>query len=207
VILMVVLAPIVCMAIGFVLQKIAIKISAYLSRKATGVIKGAQVLNMAVLASSISTNNTQKGIGIYLLSCVLLTDSATSVSQAVSQVNIWIMIGFCAVIMLGLLLGGFRLINTIGNKIFRLNLMQTYVSSLSSTIVSVVTNVTGIPISTGQVMSSSIIGVGMASKIKRVRWKRVFNIFGSWIITFPAACGFGAAICALLNAVIPGGLF
>ncbi|MCI8325886.1 MAG: inorganic phosphate transporter [Clostridia bacterium] len=207
VILMVFLAPVLCMAFGFILQKLMLKLSVWLTRDAAGVVKGAQVVNMTVLSGAVSMNNTQKGLGVYLLSCVLLTDGATSVAEASKELNVWVMIGFCLAIMLGLLLGGFRLISTIGSKIYRLNLMQAYVSSTSSMIVSVVTNVTGIPVSTGQITSSSIIGVGMASKARNVKWKRVFKIFSSWLLTFPAACALGAGICALLNAIIAGGLF
>ena len=161
---------------------------------------------MVVLSGAISLNNTQKGLGVYLLAVVLTGSGAANTTQAAGQLPVWIMIVFCAAIALGLLTGGFRLIYAIGKKLFSLNLMQFYVAQTSSMAVSVASTVFGIPISTGQVMSSSIIGVGMAQRVKGVRWTRAIRIFTGWIITFPVAMGVGAAICALLNAIIPGGL-
>lgn len=206
VILMVFLAPVICMSFGFVLEKAMVRLTAYLTRSAEKLFRGAQVVNMVVLSGAISLNNTQKGLGVYLLAVVLTGSGAANTTQAAGQLPVWIMIVFCSAIALGLLTGGFRLIYAIGKKLFSLNLMQSYVAQTSSMAVSVASTVFGIPISTGQVMSSSIIGVGMAQRVKGVRWTRAIRIFTGWIITFPVAMGVGAAICALLNAIIPGGL-
>lgn len=206
VILMVFLAPVICMSLGFVLEKAMVRLTAYLTRSAEKLFRGAQVVNMVVLSGAISLNNTQKGLGVYLLAVVLTGSGAANTTQAAGQLPVWITIVFCAAIALGLLTGGFRLIYAIGKKLFSLNLMQSYVAQTSSMAVSVASTVFGIPISTGQVMSSSIIGVGMAQRVKGVRWTRAIRIFTGWIITFPVAMGVGAAICALLNAIIPGGL-
>lgn len=206
VILMVFAAPAICMTIGFFAQKAAYRLSVYLTRDAAKLVKGAQVFNMIVLSGAISLNNVQKGVGIYLLAAVLTGGGMSDTAQAADNMSVWVMVLFCAAIMCGLLLGGFRLINAIGRKIYKLNLMQSYVSQTSSMLVSVASTVFGIPISTGQVMTSSILGVGMAHRVKGVRWPRAFRIFASWIVTFPIACAIGAAICALLNWIIPGGL-
>ena len=205
VILMVFLAPVICMSLGFLLEKLIARLTAYLTRSAEKLFKGAQVVNMMVLSGAISLNNTQKGLGVYLLAVVLTGQGAASTAQAAQELPVWIMIIFCAAIALGLMTGGFRLIYAIGKKLFALNLLQSYVAQTASMAVSVFSTAFGIPISTGQVMSSSIIGVGMAQRVKGVRWTRAIKIFTGWIITFPVAMGVGAAICALLNVIIPGG--
>ena len=205
VILMVFLAPAICAALGFLLEKLVFALSGYFTRSVEKVLKGAQVLNMTVLSGAISLNNTQKGLGVYLLAAVLCGGGFSDTSAAADGLPVWIVILFCAAIASGLLLGGFRLIYAIGKKLFALNLMQSYVAQTASMTVSVLSTVLGIPISTGQVMTSSIIGVGMAQRVTGVRWLRFIKIFTGWVITFPVAMGVGAAICALLNAIIPGG--
>lgn len=206
VILMVFLAPVICMSLGFIMEKAMVRLTSYLTRSAEALFKGAQVVNMMVLSGAISLNNTQKGLGVYLLAVVLTGSGVSNTTQAAGELPVWIVIIFCAAIALGLLTGGFRLIYAIGKKLFSLNLMQSYVAQTSSMAVSVISTVFGIPISTGQVMTSSIIGVGMAQRVRGVRWTRAIKIFTGWIITFPVAMGVGAAICALLNVIIPGGL-
>ncbi len=205
VILMVFLAPAICSTLGFLLEKAVYYLSGRFTRKVEKVLKGAQVFNMTVLSGAISLNNTQKGLGVYLLAAVLCGGGFSDTQQAADGLQLWVVILFCSAIALGLLLGGFRLIYAIGKKLFALNLMQSYVAQTSSMAVSVISTACGIPISTGQVMTSSIIGVGMAHRVRGVRWQRVLKIAAGWIITFPVAMGVGAAICAALNAIIPGG--
>ncbi len=197
VILMVFATPVLCIAVGFALSKIFTAICRRMDRGVKKAFKAAQVFNVTLLSTSISINNVQKSMGIFLLAAVVCggADAETF------TFDFWTVAVLSVAIMLGLLLGGYKLIYTVGKKIYPLGTLQSVVAQLSTASVALTCSFTGIPVSTGQVVSSSIIGVGMANRINAVRWGRARKIFTSWILTFPIAMAVGALICLVLRAI------
>ena len=200
VILMVFLTPIMCIIVGFVLDKLIIRICRRMDRRVRPVFKALQVFNVTVLSTSISINNVQKSMGIFLLAMVLCSGQK-GITTDTYQFEIWTIAILALVIMLGLLCGGYRLIYTVGKKIYRMGTIQSYTAQLSTAAVALTCSFTGIPVSTGQVVSSSIIGVGISERVSRVHWTRVKKIFTNWIVTFPIAMCVGALICLILKAI------
>ena len=197
VILMVFATPVLCIAVGFALSKIFTAICRRMDRGVKKAFKAAQVFNVTLLSTSISINNVQKSMGIFLLYSVEYgADDAETYTN-----DFWTVAVMSVAIMLGLLLGGYKLIYTVGKKIYPLGTLQSVVAQLSTASVALTCSFTGIPVSTGQVVSSSIIGVGMAHRINAVRWGRARKIFTSWILTFPIAMAVGALICLVLRAI------
>ncbi|MDE5991086.1 MAG: inorganic phosphate transporter [Clostridia bacterium] len=197
VILMVFLTPLLCMCVGFLMSKLFTVICRRMDRGVKKAFKAAQVFNVTLLSTSISINNVQKSMGVFLLAMVVCNGS----SMETFTFDFWTVAILSVAIMLGLLLGGYKLIYTVGKKIYPLGTLQSVVAQLSTATVALSCSFIGIPVSTGQVVSSSIIGVGMANRFRAVRWGRARKIFVSWILTFPIAMVVGALICLLLRAI------
>ena len=99
---------------------------------------------------------------------------------------------------LGTLIGGWRIVNTVGSKITRMTPVQGCCASAGGAIMLFVATFLGIPVSTTHTVTGSIIGVGAARKVSAVRWNIASNIVVAWIITLPASA-LMAALCYLLS--------
>ena len=115
VVLMIVLAPVVGLILGFIIMKLVRLLARTANRGINKIMVLLQRINLLILASSFSSNNAQKSMGIFfLLGAVGLT------AYSSSNVPIWIPICIASALTLGLLLGGYRVINTVGRKIYKL---------------------------------------------------------------------------------------
>ena len=197
VILMVFLTPLICIAVGILFDRFFIWMCRRMDRGVKKFFKAAQVVNVSLLSTSISINNVQKSMGVFLLATVMCGGE----SMEGYKFNFWTVAILSFAIMLGLLFGGYKLIYTVGKKIYRMGTIQSVVAQLSTASVALTCSFIGIPVSTGQVVSSSIIGVGIAERISGVHWTRVKKIFANWILTFPIAMCVGALICLILRAI------
>lgn len=198
VVLMVFLAPILGLIVGYSLQKLFYISFRGFPRKTKYGFRIMQRLNIILLSAAIAINNVQKSMGIYLIAMVIFKNQQFDAYQF----SWWIVLIYSLLQSLGLFFGGEKLINAVGNKIFRLSTVQSFVAQLSTIGIALASSFLGLPISTGQVVSSSIMGVGAADKISSVRWLQAKKIFLSWIITFPVSLGLGALICFVLKLVV-----
>jgi PiT family inorganic phosphate transporter len=90
-------------------------------------------------------------------------------------------------------MGGWRIVRTIGRRIFRLRALDGIVSQSSSAGILLGASLIGAPISTTQVVSSSVVGIGLARhRYRHVNWYIVRNIGLAWVTTLPAAGILGA---------------
>jgi PiT family inorganic phosphate transporter len=100
---------------------------------------------------------------------------------------------------LGTALGGWRLIRTMGAGFFRVRATHAFSSQLASTGVILGAALWGAPVSTTQVISSSIVGAGSAERVNKVRWGVAGNIVTAWLLTIPTTGLLGALIFWLLS--------
>lgn len=192
-ILMVILAPVVGMIFGYLFMALFKKIFYGSRRSAKKVFNFLQGVNVLFLSSSISINIVQKSIGVTMLACLLC---AGMLETEMNAVMIYFVLGIAFCVALGLVLGGYRIINTVGSKIFKLGTLQAFVTQITTELVCFSASITGIPISTGQVVSSTIMGVGAQESFYSVKWITAKRILFSWLVTFPVStcigvlCGF-----------------
>ena len=118
------------------------------------------------------------------------------------NVPIWIPICIAAALTMGLLLGGYRVINTVGRKIYKLEPVHSVVAQFTTSVVMLTATTLGISLSTGQIMSSSIMGVGAAERINGVHWNTAIRILISWMLTLPCSAGMGALLYLLVGKAI-----
>jgi PiT family inorganic phosphate transporter len=102
-------------------------------------------------------------------------------------VPFWVVIACQIAMALGTLIGGWRIVKTMGSKITRLTPMQGFCAEAGGSITLFAATWLGIPVSTTHTITGSIIGVGAARKMSAVRWSVANNIVIAWIITIPAA--------------------
>ncbi|MFL5014878.1 MAG: inorganic phosphate transporter [Rhizobium sp.] len=116
-------------------------------------------------------------------------------------VPFWVVI-VCQVAMgLGTLIGGWRIVHTMGSKITRLTPMQGFCAETGGAISLFAATWLGIPVSTTHTITGAIIGVGAARKVSAVRWNVASNIVMAWVITLPAAALIAAVFYWLFEAI------
>jgi len=92
-----------------------------------------------------------------------------------------------AAIAIGTSLGGWRLIRTLGGRFYKIRPLHSFSTQLSSAGVIIGASLFGVPVSTSQVVSSAIIGVGSSERMSKVRWGVAEDIIIAWLITIPAS--------------------
>ena len=107
-------------------------------------------------------------------------------------VPFWVVITCQAMLGLGTLFGGWRIVHTMGSKITRLNPMQGFCAETGGAITLFGATWLGIPVSTTHTITGAIVGVGAARRVSAVRWGIAGNIVWAWIITIPATAAISA---------------
>jgi PiT family inorganic phosphate transporter len=138
-------------------------------------------------------NDAQKTMGII---AVLLFSQGHLGSNF--YVPFWVVLICQATIALGTLVGGWRIVRTVGSKITRMTPVQGCCASAAGAIMLFAATFLGIPVSTTHTVTGSVVGVGAARKVSAVRWNVASNIVAAWIVTLPAS-GLMAALCYLLT--------
>jgi PiT family inorganic phosphate transporter len=137
-------------------------------------------------------NDAQKTMGII---AVLLFSQGHLGSNF--YVPFWVVLICQATIAFGTLVGGWRIVRTVGSKITRITPVQGCCASAAGAIMLFAATFLGIPVSTTHTVTGSVVGVGAARKASAVRWNVASNIVAAWIVTLPAS-GLMAALCYLL---------
>lgn len=152
-----------------------------------------QIVSAGFMAFSHGRNDAQKSMGIIALALVLAFPAEDF------HVPLWVVVT-CAVAMgLGTLAGGWRIIRTLGLKMVRLSPAHGFAAETTAASIIGVASHFGIPVSTTQVISSSILGVGATRRLSGVRWGVVRNILWAWVLTLPLTFLFAGALMLLLK--------
>jgi len=117
------------------------------------------------------------------------------------QVPIWVIVASAAGIAIGTMFGGWRLIRTLGGKFYKIRPLHSFSTQLTSAFVILGASLFGVPVSTSQVVSSAIVGVGASERFGKVRWGVVGDILTSWAITIPASALLSAGIFELIMTI------
>lgn len=193
----VVIALAISPPIGLFAGYLTMKAVMFLARGATPRVnqffKRGQIVTALALALSHGTNDAQKTMGIITLGLVSAGVLPTF------QVPLWVITISATAIALGTWTGGWRLIKTIGSKFFKVRPVHGFTTQVSSAAVILTAAIMGGPVSTTQVVSSSIMGVGSAERVSKVRWGTAENIIIAWITTIPVSAILAAILAAILG--------
>jgi inorganic phosphate transporter, PiT family len=179
--------------IGFILALLMILLLSWIFVRATPFAVDRTFQRLQFISASFYSlghggNDAQKTMGII---AVLLYSQGILGSKF--YVPFWVVIACQIAMALGTLIGGWRIVRTMGSRITRLTPMQGFCAEAGGSITLFAATWLGIPVSTTHTITGSIIGVGAARKVSAVRWSVANNIVIAWIITIPAT----AAIAAL----------
>ena len=182
----VLIALMISPALGFVFAFLLLRFLRWVSHRWTtrwnGPVRGGGWLAAASLSFSHGGNDAQKAMGVI---AVLLMASGQTTTLTVP---LWAKILTGIALTLGTALGGWRIIKTIGRRIFSLTPIDSFSSQASSTAVILGASLIGAPVSTTQVVASSVVGVGGGRRRwKHVRWEIVREMGVAWLTTIPAA--------------------
>ena len=152
-----------------------------------------QVVSAALMAFAHGSNDAQKSMGIITLA--LLSGGYIGALEVPTFVKI-----LCALAMaLGTSVGGWKIIRTVGGKIFRMQPVHGFSADLNSAIVIFGATLLHLPVSTTHVVSGSIMGVGAAQRVKAVHWDVARQMVTAWILTIPATAILGAIAYLVLH--------
>jgi inorganic phosphate transporter, PiT family len=181
-------SPIIGLVFGFLITKLVTFLVSSASPRVNWFFKRGQILTAVALALSHGANDAQKSMGIITLALV----SGGFIGSF--QVPFWVICACSFMIALGTSLGGWSLIRTLGSKFYKIRPIHGFNSQLASAVVILGNSLLGGPVSTTQVVSTAIMGVGAADRLNKVRWGVASEILVAWFLTIPSTAVVAAGI-------------
>jgi inorganic phosphate transporter, PiT family len=183
------LSPIIAGVVAFIGVYVAYRmIIRFLGTKdsATGYRLG-QIGSASLVSLAHGTNDAQKTMGVISLALIAHGDiSATNFS-----VPFWVKLACATSIAAGTATGGWRIINTMGNRITTVESPQGFAAETASASVILASSYYGYPLSTTQVVTGGVMGSGLGKKLASVHWGVVGQMVGAWVLTIPSAAILG----------------
>ncbi|MGZ3614502.1 MAG: anion permease [Thermodesulfobacteriota bacterium] len=176
-----VISPLLGLIFGMLFLRITLHIFRNATPKVNYFFNRMQIPSSIALALSHGSNDVQKSIGLIVMALILLGFSTSF------HAPLWVIASCGAATALGSASGGWKIIKTMGSKIYRLRSVDAFCTQTSSAVVILGAALVGGPVSTTHVVSSSIMGVGASQRISAVRWGVAKNIILAWIVTIPAS--------------------
>ncbi|HEY2980003.1 MAG TPA: inorganic phosphate transporter [Anaerolineales bacterium] len=178
---------------GFLITRLIYFLVSAASPRINAWFKRGQMLTALALAFSHGTNDASKTMGMITLSLVI------GGSLGAFRVPLWVIAASAGAFAVGISFGGWRMIRTLGGGIYRIRPLHGFATQLTASIVILGASLFGLPISTTQIVSSAIVGVGSSESFAKVRWSVVGDIMTAWLITIPCSAALAAAVLWLLT--------
>lgn len=172
-----------------------------------------QVVSAVAMGLSHGMNDAQKSMGIITLALTGATAAGTldglpqwldfarlaPGSGGHLDVPTWVVVVCALVMAAGTAGGGWRIIKTLGHRMVRLHPVNGFVAETSSAVIIMAASSVGIPVSTTQCVSSTIMGVGAARRINAIRWSVVERMVWAWVLTLPISGVIGYTIAIAIS--------
>ncbi|MGB3445546.1 MAG: inorganic phosphate transporter [Xanthobacteraceae bacterium] len=181
--LAIVLSPVV----GFLLALLLVAIVTWASARSTPfavdrAFRIFQFFSASLYSLGHGGNDAQKTMGII---AVLLYSQGHLGSEF--SVPFWVVLSCQSAMALGTLMGGWRIVRTMGLRITRLTPMQGFCAETGGAATLFTATFLGVPVSTTHTITGAIVGVGAARRVSAVRWNVASSIVYAWVITVPAS--------------------
>lgn len=190
------ISPLLAFAVGFILYSIfKIVFKNNNLAKTNRNFRLIQIATAALQSFTHGTNDAQKAMGIITMALI------AGNFQESSEIQTWVQVS-CAVAMgLGTSVGGWRIIKTVGGKIMKIRPVNGVAADLTGAAVIFGASYIHLPVSTTHVISSSILGVGSAHRLKGVKWGTAQRMIITWFITLPISATLAALTFLLLDLI------
>lgn len=173
-------APVVAVVLSWLAMLLTLRLAQGASPRINEFFRRSQLATSILLALSFGTSNGQKIVGIIAL---ILFRAGLSNQFLIPE---WVVLASAASISLGISTGGWRVIRTLGGRIYRLRPVHGFVAQSTAAATVISATLLGGPVSLNQVASSAIIGAGVAERMSKIRWEVAEHIAVAWLITLPA---------------------
>lgn len=186
-----VFSPVIALVMGFIVMRVLRQILKTFPRpphQVNNKFRGFQIITASLQAFTHGTNDAQKAMGIMMFALI-----AGGYHTSADEIPMWVRFSASLAMGLGTAVGGWKIIKTVGGKIMKIEPVNGAAADMTSAIIIFVFTKLGLPVSTTHVISSAIMGVGAAKRVKGVKWGVARKIVMTWLITLP--------ICALLAAL------
>jgi inorganic phosphate transporter, PiT family len=211
-VIFIVVSPLVGMAAGWSLMVT----TTWIFRKARPatvepLFRGMQITSSALFSLSHGANDAQKTMGIIV--SLLVTSQAYFANETGflrhfylangDEIPFWVKLSAHMAIALGTLMGGWRIVHTLGSRVTKLRPIGGFCAETGGASAIFLATALGIPVSTTHTISGAIVGVGATHRLSAVRWGVAGNMIWAWIITIPASA-FVAAVSYWVVAAVTG---
>jgi PiT family inorganic phosphate transporter len=209
----IVLAPLIGMVLSYFISIVMLWVCRKQNPfKMNGWFKRLQLLSSALFSIGHGGNDAQKVMGIIAASLIVYVNKAgidannipswmhvVQVDGKIKDIPHWAVLACYTAIGLGTLMGGWRIVKTMGSKITKLTPFEGVAAETAGAITLFTSEWLHIPVSTTHTITGSIIGVGLTKRISAVRWGLTINILWAWILTIPVSGCVGAGIYFILK--------
>lgn len=162
-----------------------------------------QIISAGFMAFSHGSNDGQKFMGVFTLALVLEHARQNDLAALPDfYVPWWVMVICATVLATGTLLGGWRVIKTMGFKLTKLEPVHGFAAETAAASAIQIATVFGIPLSTTHTINTAIMGVGASRRLSAVRWRVGGHIISTWVLTFPACAILGALFALILYRIL-----
>ena len=188
------ISPVIAIVGGYIVMSILRRVLKNRNLfKANRRIRYLQILTAAIQSFTHGTNDAQKAMGIITMALI------AAGLQTEDDIQLWVRIAAATAMGIGTSIGGYKIIKTVGGKIMKIRPIHGAAADLNSAAIIFGATLLHLPVSTTHVISSSIMGVGSAQRVKGVRWGTAKTIVITWVITMPISAGLAAVLYQLLN--------
>ena len=189
-------SPIVALILGYIVMKVLL----FLFGRFSPIVlndrfRNMQLVSAALMSFSHGSNDAQKAMGIITLTLVASGHLPTL------DVPLWVKLACATAMALGTAAGGWKIIATVGSKIFKLESINGFAADLNSALTIFTATLLHLPVSTTHVVSGSIMGVGTAMRVKAVNWSTARSMVFAWFITIPLSAGVSALAYVIIDAL------
>ena len=140
-----------------------------------------QLVSAGFMATSHGLNDAQKTMGIVTLALVIFGEIDSV------EVPLWVKLACAGAMALGTAVGGWKIVKTMGHRIFKLEPVHGFAAESSAALVMTGASLLGAPVSTTHTISACIFGVGSTKRLSAVRWNVAGSLLVAWTLTLPAA--------------------
>lgn len=164
---------------GYLFLKVTLFLVQGASPRINNWFRSLQSVTTVALAMSHGTNDGQKSMGLITLGLVVLGQ------QSDFSIPRWVTLLAAFALAAGVATGGYRIIRTLGGKMYRLRPIHGLDSQAAAAVIVLGSSVMGAPVATTQVISTAILGAGAAERMRAVRWGVATQILTAWVVTIP----------------------
>ncbi len=189
-------SPLLGLVAGWVFMRVILFLARGASPGINGFFKRARIVTSIALAFSHGANDAQKTMGVITMALVIRGAIPTF------AVPWWVVLLSASAISLGIACGGWRIMQTLGGRFYRIRPVHGFAAQTASAAVIMGAALLGGPVSTTQVVSSSIVGAGSAERLSKVRWQVAINVTTAWMLTIPVSFVVGATTYAVISRLV-----